>query len=149
MKMSTTKNKDLAIRLDDIATATISSALIPVVTPRGIQIGQYTVKPDKNFFAVCRKNQEYYKTYTKSAALIIAGMLAKNNKHRNVGQVIDADRLANSSRNDKEIFKYHYDIAVRNGDDIKKGIMSARYEIANQKYQEAKRILHESYCKLF
>jgi hypothetical protein len=147
--MSITKNKDLAIKLDDIATATISSALIPVVTARGIQVGQYTVRPDKNFFKVCHKNYEHYKTYTKSAALIIAGMLAKDNSHKNVGRVIDADRLANSSRNDKEIFKYHYEIAVKNGDDIKKGIMSARYEIANENYREAKRILQESYSKLF
>lgn len=147
--MSTTKNKELAIRLEDIATATISSAIIPIVTNRGIQVGKFLIKPEDDFYTVYHKNQEQYKTYTKIAALIIAAMLTKKNVRYNIGTVIDADRQANSSRNDREIFKYHREIAMRNRDDIKKGIMEARYEIANEKYQEAKRILQQSYSRLF
>jgi hypothetical protein len=52
-------------------------------------------------------------------------------------------------RNDIEVYKYHHSIASKNGDDCKKYIMSARFETANERYQEAKRVLQQSYSKLF
>lgn len=147
--MTTSKNKELAIRLDRIATATVSNALIPVVTKKGILVGSYVIKPDNGTFAITKKNQEYYRTYTKSAAMIIAGLLSKNHSRSDVFNVVDADRVLNAMRNDIEVYKHHYEKANKNNDDCKKYIMSARFEVANEKYQQAKRTLQQTYSKLF
>jgi hypothetical protein len=98
---------------------------------------------------VNKQNHEYYRTYSKSAAMIIAALMSKNFKTKDIYPVIDADQTANAMRNDIAIYKHHYEIANKKGDDCKKYIMSARFEIANEKYQEAKRILQQSYYKLF
>jgi hypothetical protein len=147
--MFISNNKDIAIKLDRLATATISSALIPVVTSKGIVVGKCTIKPIDGFFTVYKNNIEQYKTYTKSAALILAGSLNKVNVINNISRILDADRLVHSIRNDIEIYKYHYVKAEKRGDDIKRGIMAARYESAQEKYKEAKSILKDSYSKLF
>lgn len=149
MKMSISNNKEIAIKLDKLATATVSSALIPTMTKNGILVGSYIVKPVDGFFSVNKRNEEYYRTYSKSAAMIIAGLMSKNYGSSHIFLVIDADRVANAMRNDIEVYKYHHSIASKNGDDCKKYIMSARFETANERYQEAKRILQQSYSKLF
>lgn len=149
MKMKISKNKELAIRLDKIATASVSNALIPVVTKKGILVGSYVIKPDQGTYTITKKDYEYYRTYTKSAAMIIAGLLSKNCSRLDIINVIDADRVANAMRNDIEVYKYHYDIANKNNNDCKKYIMGARFEVANDKYQQAKRTLQQTYSKLF
>lgn len=147
--MSLLKHNNVAIKLDNIASASVSNALIPVMTKQGIQIGSYVIKPTDGQFIVKRKNEELYKTFTKSAAMIIAGLLNKNKDRKHIRAVLDADTVANSSKNDLTVFRYHHDIATKNGDDTKKYIMEARFECANQRYQEAKKILKQSYIKLF
>lgn len=149
MKMKISKNKELAIRLDRIATASVSNALIPVVTKKGILVGSYVIKPDNGTFAITKKDYEYYRTYTKSAAMIIAGLMSKNYNRSEILNVIDADRVANAMRNDIEVYKHHYETANKSNNDCKKYIMSARFEVANEKYQQAKRTLQQTYSKLF
>lgn len=147
--MYTQNNKKIAIQLDEIATVSISNALIPVVTKKGILVGSYLIKHDNGVFSINKKNHEYFRTFTKSAAMIIAGMLSRNYKNKDIFSVIDADRMANAMRNDIDIYKHHYDLAIKNKDDCKKQIMAARFEIANEKYVEAKKTLRNSYSKLF
>jgi hypothetical protein len=142
-------NKQLAVKLNNIASVTVSSALIPVVTKNGILVGSYTVKPDDGSFVIVKNKHEYYRTYTKSAAMIIAGFLNKNIRTKDISAVLDADRIASAMRNDIDSYKYHYELANANGDDIKKQIMMARFEVANDRYKEAKRVLKNSYSKLF
>jgi hypothetical protein len=149
MKMSIQNNKKIAIQLDRIATISVSNALIPVVTKKGILIGSYLVILDNGMYAVKKKDYEYFRTYTKSAAMILAGMMSKNYKNIDISSVIDADRVAHAMRNDIDIFKHHYEIAVKNDDDCKKQIMATRFELANEKYIEAKRTLRKLYSKLF
>lgn len=149
MKMTISKNKELAIRLDRIATASVSNALIPVVTKKGILVGSYVIKPDNGTYAITKKDYEYYRTYTKSAAMIIAGLMSKNYNRSEIVNVIDADRVANAMRNDIEVYKHHYEKANKNNNDCKKHIMGARFEVANEKYQQAKRTLQQTYSKLF
>ena len=149
MKMTISKNKELAIRLDRIATASVSNALIPVVTKKGILVGSYVIKPDNGTYAITKKDYEYYRTYTKSAAMIIAGLMSKNYNRSEIVNVMDADRVANAMRNDIEVYKHHYEKANKNNNDCKKHIMGARFEVANEKYQQAKRTLQQTYSKLF
>ena len=112
-------------------------------------IGSYVVKPDDGEFIVTKNKFEYYRTYTKSAAMIIAGFLNKKLRTKDLLTVLDADRVANAMRNDIDSYKYHYELATNNGDNIKKQIMMARFEVANDRYREAKRVLKNSYSKLF
>ena len=147
--MSQQTNKQLAVKLNNIASVTVSSALVPVVTKNGIMIGSYIVKPDGGGFVVTKNKFECYRTYTKSAAMIIAGFLNKNLRIKDISTVLDADRIANAMRNDIDSYKYHYELASNNGDDTKKQIMLARFEVANDRYREAKRVLKNSYSKLF
>ena len=141
--------KNLAIKLDSIANLTVSSALIPVVTNKGISIGSYMIKPIDGSFSITDRGFELYRTYNKTAAMIIAGMLNKKMRSIEIQKVLDADRVAFTMRNDLDTFKYHYNKAIENNDDCKKSIMSARYECANNRYLEAKQSLKESYSKLF
>lgn len=147
--MSQQTNKQLAVKLNNLASVTVSSALVPVVTKNGIMIGSYVVKPDDGEFIVTKNKFEYYRTYTKSAAMIIAGFLNKKLRTKDLLTVLDADRVANAMRNDIDSYKYHYELATNNGDNIKKQIMMARFEVANDRYREAKRVLKNSYSKLF
>jgi hypothetical protein len=149
MKMSIQNSKKIAIQLDRIANVSVSNALIPVVTKKGILIGSYLVMLDNGMYTVNKKDYEYYRTYTKSAAMILAGIMSKNYRNIDISSVIDADRVAHAMRNDIEIFKHHYEIAVKNKDDCKKQIMSTRFELANERYMEAKQTLRKSYSKLF
>ena len=111
-------------------------------------IGSYMIKPKDGLYHVTKKKETLYKTYSKSAAMIIALMLNKN-MHSDIQRIISADFEVFSNRNKLEIFKYHYNRAIEKDDELKKDLMFARFEIVNCRYQQAKHILKKSYSRLF
>lgn len=141
--------KELANRLNDLATATVSNAAIPIITRAGITVGHYHIRHENGKFLIKKRKSTIYSTHTKTAALIIAGILNKPFKSEDIIKVLHADYIVYSTKNDLESFKHHYDLAVKTNDSIKEGIMLSRFEQADDRYQEAKKILKESYSKLF
>ena len=141
--------REIANRLDDLITNSISNAAIPVITRSGIAVGNYHVRVEDSKFSVKKRKSVVYTTHTKTAALIIAGMLNKPHKPNDIVRVLQADYVVYSTKNDLETFKHHYDLAIKNKDPIKEGIMISRFEEADDRYQAAKQILKQSYSKLF
>ena len=141
--------KDLANKLDDLITKSISNTVIPIITRSGIVVGRYTIRSENGNFYIRYKNSIVQKTYTKTAALIIAGLLNKKPKSDDITNILYADYTLYFTKNDIESFKYHYDLAVKNNDSTKQGIMLSRFDKADEKYQTAKKVLQQSYSKLF
>lgn len=141
--------KDLANKLEDLATKSIRDSIIPIITRSGISVGRYTIRFEDGKFNIRRKNLIVQKTYTKTAALIIAGLLNKISKSDEIVKVLYADSLLYFTKNDLELFRYHHDLAIKNNDSIKEGIMMSRFDQANDRYQLAKKTIQESYSKLF
>lgn len=141
--------RELADRLEDLATTSISNTIVPIVTRSGISVGQYTIRIEDGEFAIKKKKTTVYKTHTKTAALIIAGLLNKNYKPNDIIDILYADYTLYSTKNDLESFKHHYELAIKNNNSTKEGIMLARFEQADDRYQEAKKIIKQSYSKLF
>jgi len=141
--------RELANRLEDLATISISNAAVPVITRSGIAVGHYTIRIEDGKFSIKKKKSVIHSTYTKTAALIIAGILNKPHKPSDIVRVLQADHIIFFTKNDLESFKHHYDLAVKSNDAIREGIMLSRFEQADDRYQEAKKILKQSYSKLF
>jgi len=141
--------RELADRLEDLATTSISNTIVPIVTRSGISVGHYTIRIEDGEFAIKKKKSTVYKTHTKTAALIIAGLLNKTYKPKDIINILYADYTLYSTKNDLESFKHHYELAIKNNNPTKEGIMLARFEQADDRYQEAKKIIKQSYSKLF
>jgi len=148
MNMFPQKTKEIANRLDDLYETSISSVIVPTITKYGIVIGKYLIKPHNGLFQVMRHKEVLYTTYNKTSALIIAGILFKNMK-TDINAILEADRTAFSKRNDLETFKYHIDLAIRHDDSYKEGVMLAKFEAANEKFQKARNTLKQCYSRLF
>lgn len=147
--MSPTKTTDLAKKLDKISTQAVKSNLMPLITKNGILMGSYLIKPNDGMFNIILGSQTLYSTYSKSAAMIIVKMLMSRQHPENIMEVIDADRVAFNTRNDLEIYRYHYKNAEKRNDHLKKDIFLSRFEVADERYQQAKKILQDSYSSLF
>lgn len=147
--MSLIQNNDLADRLEKISTKAATTNLVPIVTKNGILIGSYIIKPRESVFDIKLGNRVLYTTFSKSAAMIIARMLIKNIKASKIVEILEADRIAFSTRNDLELYKHHYENAERRNDLTKRDIFLSRFEVTNEKYQQAKHTLHKSYSLLF
>ena len=141
--------QELANRLDDLATVSISNTCIPVITRLGIAVGKYNIKVEDGKYNILLKKYIVHRTHTKTGALVIAGMLNKIFKANEIVSVLHADYVLYSTKNDLESFKHHYDLAIKSNDRIKEGIMLSRFEQADERYQAAKKILKQSYSKLF
>lgn len=141
--------KDLASKLDDLATKSILNSIIPVITRSGILVGKYVIRSENGKFYIRRNGNIVQKTFTKTGALIIAGLLNKKPKALDIKRVLNADHTLYFMKNDLDLFKHHYNLAVKNNDLIKQGIMQSRFDQADEKYQSAKSILQESYSMLF
>ena len=141
--------RDLANRLDDLAKISVTNALIPIISRSGITVGQYSIRLEDGKFSIKKRKSTIHKTHTKTAALIIAGLLNKPYRSEDIVRVLQADYVVYSTKNDLESFKHHYDLAVKNGDRVKEGIMLSRFDRADDRYQEAKKILKQSYSNLF
>ena len=141
--------RELANRLDDLATNSITNAFIPVITRSGIAVGHYHIRVEDGKYSVKKRKSTIHSTHTKTGALIIAGMLNKIYKPEDIIRVLHADYTIYSTKNDLESFKHHYELALKSNDSIKEGIMLSRFEQADDRYQAAKRILKQSYSKLF
>ena len=141
--------RELANRLDDLVTTSISNAAIPIITRSGIAVGNYHIRVEDGKFSVKKRKSVVYTTHTKTAALIIAGMLNKKHKPEDIVRFLQADYIVYSTKNDLETFKHHYDLAIKSNDFIREGIMLSRFEQADDRYQAAKQILKQSYSKLF
>jgi hypothetical protein len=147
--MSLRKSNELVNKLEDIATFSISNSAVPVITRAGILVGNVLIRIKDGNYYLRHKKTTVYQTHTKTAALILAGLINKNYKGETITNILEADRTAFSTKNDLEIFKHHYQTAIKNNDKTKQGIMLARFEQADDRYQSAKQILKQSYSKLF
>lgn len=147
--MSLYQSKDLAEKLDNLTTFSISNTVMPVITRSGISVGKFLINKENGQFCVKRNKFVVHKTYTKTAALIVAGLLNKKSRSDDIRNVLDADFVAFSMKNDLELYKYHYNAAIKDKNETKEGIMLARFERANDRYQIAKKTLQQSYSRLF
>jgi hypothetical protein len=143
------KNREILDRFNDIANKAIKSVLIPLVTRQGIRVGEYNIVSTDGVFDLRRKDNTYYTVYSKSTAMVLAGMLSKKVKVYEIMRIVEADRVANAMRNKIIFYKYHHDLAVQKNDDMKRELMASRYEDADDKYQEARHVLLSSYSKIF
>jgi len=147
--MSVQKTQELANTLSNLYKSTISSVIVPVVTHQGILVGSYIIKPSDGLFLVSNKSRILHKTYTKKGALILAGILNKGHSKEDILQILSADMVAFSSKNDLEIYKHHYKLAVKRGDLLKKNLMMDRFDTSDCKMQKAKDTLEKYYSKIF
>lgn len=147
--MSPTNTKSLAEKLEKISTKAVASNLVPLVTKNGILIGSYLIKPRDGLFDILEGSRVLYTTFSKSAAMIVARMIAKRQRPEMIMEVIQADRIAFSTRNDLELYKHHYENAEKRNDLTKRDIFLSRFEVTNERYQQAKKTLQKSYSLLF
>lgn len=140
--------KAAARNLETLSTRVVSKKIIPLITKSGILVGSYIVRPSNHKFEIRKNNETLYTTFSKTAALIIAQMLASNS-NMEIVPILEYDRKVASAREDLEVFKYHYNKAEKTNNSVKKSIMMSKFEAANDRYQLAKKHLQESYYKLF
>jgi len=147
--MSDLKHKEIASKLESISEDVIRSGAIPIVTKNGILIGTYMIQPKNGQFYIKNGSQVLHVTYSKSAAMIVARMLLKRINGDRVKEVLDADRIAFSCRNDLEFYKHQIKVAEKKNNFLKEELYTTRFEVTDAKYQYAKDILQKSYSLLF
>ena len=82
--------------------------------------------------------------------MIIARMLTKRiGGPPSIKEILEADRIAFSARQDLEVFKHQIKVAEKNNNYLKEELYTTRFEVTDQKYQQAKSILQKSYSMLF
>jgi len=141
--------KEVADKLESISKDVVRSGAMPIITKNGILIGTYIIQPKNGQYHVKQGSQILYSTYSKSAAMIIARMLTKRIDGDQIREVLEADRIAFSSRQDLEIFKHQIKVAEKKSNHLKEELYTTRFEVTNIKYQQAKFILQKSYSLLF
>jgi hypothetical protein len=139
------ERKELARKLNTITTKTLKT----VLTKSGIKIGDFTIVPINGKFELRKNNNTYYLTYSKSSAMTIAGLIMKKAKAEEIISVVNADRTAYTMHNNLVIYNYHLEQAINNSNNIKKNLMSLRFDRDYDLYQDAKKILQSSYSKIF
>jgi len=139
------EKKELARKLDTITTKTLKT----VLTKSGIKIGDFTIVPAAGKFEIRKNGTAYYFTFSKSSAMIIAGLLMKKSKADDILIILNADRTAYSMHNNLIIYNYHLEQAINSSNNIKTNLMSFRFDRDYGLYQDAKRILQSSYSKIF
>lgn len=147
--MSDLKPKEIANKLESISEDVIRSGAMPIITKNGILIGTYMIQPKNGQFLIKNGSQILFTTYSKSAAMIIARMLLKRLTGNRITEVIEADRIAFSCKNDLEFFKHQIKSAEKNNNHLKEELFTTRFEVTDAKYQKAKEILQKSYSLLF
>lgn len=147
--MSAYQINEISSQVSDLYRTTVQSGLVPIITDQGIAVGSCLIKPSDGFFVIYKNNHEYHRTYSKSAAMIVARLMNKRTDPIEISKIIFADQRAFSARNDLELYKHHYTVACKRNDSVKKMLMEDRFEAANDKYQSAKKIIKESYSSLF
>lgn len=139
--------KEIADKLESISKDVVRSGAMPIITKNGILIGTYIIQPKDGRYHVKHGSQILYSTFSKSAAMIVARMLTK--RMTNIKEVLEADRIAFSARQDLEVYKHHIKVAEKNNNALKEELYTTRFEVTDQKYQQAKAILQKSYSMLF
>ena len=141
--------KEIAEKLETISKDVVRSGAMPIVTKNGILVGTFMIQPKDGQYYIKQGSQLLYTTYSKSAALIIARMLTKRMVGEQIKEVLEADRIAFSARQDLEIYKHHIKVAEKKNNALKEELYTTRFEVTDQKYQQAKSILQKSYSLLF
>ena len=141
--------KEIAEKLESISKDVVRSGAMPIVTKNGILIGTYIIQPKEGRYHLKHGTRLLYSTFSKSAAMIIARMLTKKITHLQIEEVIEADRIAFSCRQDLEVFKHQIKVAEKNNNTLKEELYITRFEVTNEKYQKAKAALQKSYSLLF
>lgn len=147
--MSIQNPKEIAEKLESISEDVIRSGAMPIVTKNGILVGTFLIQPKDGLYHIKNGSFIQYSTFSKSAALIIARMLSKRMSYLDIREVIDADRTAFMCRNDLEFFKERIKIAEKNEDQLKEELYTTRFDVTDEKYQQAKSRLQKSYSLLF
>jgi hypothetical protein len=137
--------KELAQKLDTIATKTLKS----ILTKSGIRVGDYVVVPADGIFNVKKDGRIYYSTYSKTAAMTLAGLIMKKSKLEDILSVINADKTAYNMKNNLVIYQYHLENAINTNNDMRKNLMAFRFDKDESLYRDAKAILQSSYSKIF
>ena len=145
------KKKEIISRFNNIADRAIKSVLIPLITKEGIRIGEYIILSVNGQYEVRKynTNNAYHKVYLKSTALILAGLMNKKTVSEDIAKILYADRIAYEMRNNIVYYKHSYEVAYKHDNRLKMDLMASRYDVADNKYQNAKKILHSSYSKIF
>ena len=141
--------KEIADKLENISKDVVRSGAMPIITKNGILIGVYIIQPKNGRYNIKHGSQIMYSTYSKSAAMIIARMLTKRMHYDRIKEVLEADRIAFSARQDLELFKHQIKVAEKKNNTLKEELYTTRFEVTDQKYQDAKAILQKSYSMLF
>ena len=141
--------KEIAEKLETISKDVVRSGAMPIVTKNGILIGTYIVQPKNGRYNIKNGSRILYSTFSKSAAMIVARMLIKRMTHLEIEEVLEADRIAFSSRQDLEIFKHQIKVAEKNNNTLKEELYTTRFEVTDEKYQKAKAVLQKTYSLLF
>ena len=141
--------KEVADKLESLSKDVVRSGAMPIITKNGILIGTYIIQPKDGRYHLKHGSQILHSTFSKSAAMIIARMLTKRMTALQIKEVVEADRIAFSARQDLEVYKHHIKVAEKNNNVLKEELYTTRFEVTDQKYQQAKSILQKSYSLLF
>lgn len=141
--------KEIAEKLETISKDVVRSGAMPIITKSGILIGTYIIQPKEGKFHIKLGSQILYSTFSKSAAMIIARMLTKRITPLQIKEIVEADRVAFSCRQDLEVYKHHIKVAEKNNNALKEELYTTRFEVTDEKYQKAKAVLQKSYSLLF
>ena len=141
--------KEVADKLESISKDVVRSGAMPIITKNGILVGTYIIQPKDGKYLIKNGTHIVNSTYSKSAAMIIARMFTKRIDSDKINEVLEADRVAFSARQDLEVFKYQIKVAEKNNNHLKEELYTTRFEVTDQKYQQAKAVLQKSYSLLF
>lgn len=147
--MSTYQIDEISSKVTDLYHNSIQSGAVPVITSQGIAVGNCLIRPSDGYFLILKNGHEHYRTYSKSAAMIIARLMNRKTDAMEISRIIDADQRAFSARNDLEIYKHFYNVASKRNDQSKMMLMEDRFGATNDRYQLAKQIIKDSYYNLF
>lgn len=132
------KNK-LSKELDSLLNSSIDMSSFPYVKGNSIRIGKYVVRTNrKGYYKVfsCEDNKLLTETFSKRAALALAKTLATRENHSvTCEKIIQLDKEIQKWYNDCVFYK---NTIIKTKDDIKRDIISTRYDIAKQKTNTVK-----------
>ena len=113
--------------LEEILNTSVDLTTFPYVKGNSIRIGKYIVRSNKYGHKVfdCKENIMVAETFSKSAAIALAKTLAKGvNAER---EILDIDKNIMKWYNDCMFFNNSF---KNSKDDVKKEVVSVRYDIA-------------------
>ena len=131
--------KNIVSDLESLLNIKLDPTLFPYVKGNSVRIGRYVVRSNKKGFHKVYDSQDNIliaETFCKSSAVALAKTLAKGNSSQQC--IIDIDKRIQKWYNDCVFYKHTMNVTK---DELKRDIVSVRYDIAKHKTSTARKEL--------